>query len=361
MSVYRDRRSRSWRFRKTIVLPDGKKQRISGTPQIDSKVAAEAAERAAIERALSGEPTNTPAQEVPTVNEFSETFLELSGVDNRASTVTQKEAALRLHILPLLGELHLDQVGYAEIQDLKVAIIQKKLAKKTANNCLTILRRLLAVAKKRGLITTVPEVEWLRLPAPEFDFLDFEEGGRIIEGSSGEWRTMIVVALRTGLRQGELLGLRWEDVDLKAGKLMVRQSIVNGEVGPPKSGKAREVPLSDEARAELKAHRHLRGPLVFCRIDGEALTVANCRGPLAAACKKAGLRHVSWHVLRHSFASHLVMRGAPLKVVQELLGHSTIMMTMRYAHLAPEVSRDAVQLLDRRGNHLPTAQDREAK
>jgi site-specific recombinase XerD len=68
--------------------------------------------------------------------------------------------------------------------------------------------------------------------------------------------------------------------------------------------------------------------------------------PLYRACRKAGLRKVGWHTLRHSFASHLVMRGEPLKSVQELLGHSSITTTMRYAHLSPNVCRDAVNNLD---------------
>ena len=64
------------------------------------------------------------------------------------------------------------------------------------------------------------------------------------------------------------------------------------------------------------------------------------------SCRKAGLREIGWHVLRHTFASHLAMRGAPLKAIQELLGHATIQMTMRYAHLAPEVVNETVRLLD---------------
>jgi len=72
------------------------------------------------------------------------------------------------------------------------------------------------------------------------------------------------------------------------------------------------------------------------------------------ACRQAGLRKITWHVLRHTFASHLVMRGVPLKAVQELMGHATIEMTLRYSHLSPEVGRGAVQLLDRHGNGMAT-------
>ena len=87
---------------------------------------------------------------------------------------------------------------------------------------------------------------------------------------------------------------------------------------------------------------------MFCGDDGSLLTSESCKWPLWRACKRAGLRRIGWHVLRHTFASHLVMRGAPLKAVQELLGHSTMEMTMRYSHLSPDVRRDAVALLDRR-------------
>jgi integrase len=98
----------------------------------------------------------------------------------------------------------------------------------------------------------------------------------------------------------------------------------------------------------LKEHRHLRGELVFCRNDGRMLSKAECKRPLWRACKRAGLRRIGWHVLRHTFASHLVMRGASLRVVQELLGHASIEMTMRYAHITVDAKRAAVELLDQR-------------
>jgi integrase len=134
----------------------------------------------------------------------------------------------------------------------------------------------------------------------------------LLEALDGEWRTLILVALRTGMRQGELRALRWQDVDLVAGRIFVRQNIVRGHVGTPKSGKPREIALGEEVRVALKAHRHLRGPLVFCDMGGHVLTKGEMKHPLWRARKKAGLRPIGWHVLRHTFASHLAMRGAPL-------------------------------------------------
>lgn len=159
------------------------------------------------------------------------------------------------------------------------------------------------------------------------------------------------------MRLGELLALRWDDIDLVAKRLTVWQNVSRGELTTPKNHKRREIPLGDQVNAALKGHRHLRGEFVFCQAGGKRLTKGECKHPLLRTCKRAGLRSVGWHVLRHTFASHLVMRGQPLKVVQELLGHSTIKMTERYAHLSPDVGRDAVRLLDRRepSSHAHTA------
>jgi len=90
---------------------------------------------------------------------------------------------------------------------------------------------------------------------------------------------------------------------------------------------------------------------VFCDEQGRPFTATRMRSELRRICKRAGLRRIGWHVLRHSFASHLVMRGVALAVVQKLMGHSSIVVTQRYAHLAPQVVRDVVLIFDR-PNHV---------
>lgn len=347
-----------WYYRRWVRFPDGGRERIFGVPSTfglpNTKVGALEAERCAVEKALRGKPAVVEPQtrrEIPTVKEFAVHFMAVANADNRPSSAESKQTILDRHLLPLLGGKRLGEVRFADIEDVKLALLGKprELAPKTVNNVLTVLRALLDAAKRREVIAAVPEIPWCETAPPEFDFLDFDEADRLIGTARDEWRCMVLVAARTGMRQGELLGLRWEDVDLLAGKLTLRQAIVRGRVGQPKSGKPREIPLSAEALAALKGQRHLRGELVFCDQAGHPLTKGECKHPLWSACKRAGLRRIGWHVLRHTFASHLAMRGAPLKVIQELLGHATITMTMRYAHLAPEVSREAVKLLDRSG------------
>jgi integrase len=283
-----------------------------------------------------------------TVSAMAEHVLAAGDLRNKYSTTKAKRQILRDHVEPALGALPVTLVTYAVIEDFKVALGRKSLSAKTINNVLTVLRHLLSVAKKRGELAEIPPVEWLPVEKPGFDFLDFDEAARLFTAAAKEpeWYAMIMVAARAGLRQGELLGLRWDDVDLVAGRLTIRRAIVRGKLTTTKSKKHREVALGDDLAAALKAHRHLRGLHVFCDAAGAPFTSGACKHPLWRLCRRAGLRRIGWHVLRHTFASHLVMRGAQLKAVQELMGHATIQMTMRYAHLAPHVTRDAVRLLD---------------
>ena len=306
--------------------------------------------------AVTPAPAEPAKPAVPTVKDFVPVYLASSKLDNKISWYQSKAHILGLHVVPRLGDLRLDEITFSVIEDLKIALAETRngrvkramrlLNPKTINNVLTTLRHMLQVARKRGLIDRLPEILRMKAAPSKFDFLTFEESERLVAHAEGQWKTMIIVALRTGLRRGELLGLRWEDVDLVRGRLFVQQSYVRGVFGTPKSGKPREVPLSNQARHALEAHRHTRSERVFCDAQGRPFKMGIMLSKLWRMCRLAGLRQIGWHVQRHTFASHLVMRGVAIRAVQEMMGHASIVITQRYAHLAPEVSRDAVQLLD---------------
>ncbi len=328
---------------------DGTVQRVQQTSQVQTRRGAEHQERQLRESLLKGT-YGKETKQVASVEEFSTKFLTHAKTNNKYSTLKTKGDILRKHLLPAFGKTRLDKVSPYQIEAYKGRKLDEGLSSKTINNQLTVLRKLLSLAVDWRELDHVPKVAWMRVPKPDFDFLSFEEADRLIAAAEPDWRPMILVALHTGLRIGELTALQWDCVELVAGRVFVKRSAYRGRIGSPKNGRSREVPLSDTVRRALREHRHLRGPWVFCTPDGNMLNAYNsCQNAIARQCRRAGLRSIGWHTLRHSFASHLVMKGTPLKVVQELLGHATIEMTMRYSHLSPEISANAVKVLDSRG------------
>ena len=319
-------------------------RRIRETSPVNTRRGAEARERELREALQDG---TYDKEAAPTLGEFQEDFLAYSVSNNKPATVYEKQMALKNHLVPAFGKKKLDTIGLAEVERFKAEKLTSGLDKKSVNNLLGVLRKLLNLAVEYGKLTHAPKVKALKTEHKPYRFLDFEEMERFVAASEPQWTPFLVTALKTGLRVGELLALKWEDLDLVAGRLVVRRSLWRKQEGLPKGGRCREVPLSDLAIATLKAHRHLRGPYVFCEADGSRLNHNRVKELVPRTCKRAGLaKRLTTHDLRHTFASHLVMRGVSLKAVQELLGHATIDMTMRYAHLSPEVNREAVQRLD---------------
>jgi len=191
-----------------LKLPDGSRQRISGTAarHCNTKVAAHQAMLDHIEHLRRSGAVEPKRKELsPRFSEFADQFLAIAKTKNKLSEVQRKEMIVRCHLAPTFENRRLEQIGYAEIQDYVTQKV-KTHAPKTVNNHLTVLRRLLVVAKKRGLIEAVPEIEWLKAAQPDFDFFDFDEADRLVGAADGEWKVMIVIALKTGMRQGELIG-----------------------------------------------------------------------------------------------------------------------------------------------------------
>ena len=159
-----------------------------------------------------------------------------------------------------------------------------------------------------------------------------------ISGYADHITPMVLIALNTGVRQGELFSLTWEQVDLRLKTFNVLAAHAKGNA-------SRSVPLNDEALAVLQSIRP-KEPSGWCsQVQSPAGEFDNVRKAWREVTEDAKLPDLRWHDLRHDFASQLVMRGVPLYVVQKLLGHATPAMTQRYAKLAPGALADAVNML----------------
>ena len=168
-------------------------------------------------------------------------------------------------------------------------------------------------------------------------YLETEEINNLLSACPSWFRKIVETFILTGLRRSELFHLRWDDIDSLARTVHILK---------PKTGKARELPVSPRLDKLLRSiPRHISSPYVFCKATGEAYR--DLRESLKAAVKEADLeKHVTLHTLRHTFASQMVMAGVDLLTVSELLGHSSLEMTQRYAHLSPGHKARAMALLE---------------
>lgn len=350
MPSYKSKKDGRWRYRFAF-----RNKRYSGSTAkaYNTQRAADMLERRHLElleaRRFTGK--------MPTVAEFSVQFLAFQETNTKQLTYTLHETIVRVHVIPHVGKEPLEQLDTAKVVQLMLTW-REKAAPRTVNTRTGVVLRMLALGVEWGILARVPKVKLLKIEEDHPRFLSDAEGAELAEAAGKQrkpaghrWRTMVIVALRTGLRIGELRGLKWADVELDNGLLRVRRTdpgIPDLDPNAPKGNRPRTVPLTDDAIAALRAWRELvparpsdyvfPGDTVWRdeRAD-RGMSETGCQRAIRAAVTKAGIANgseVSWHTLRHTFASQLVMRGVPLRAVQELLGHASIRQTERYAHLA---------------------------
>jgi integrase len=243
---------------------------------------------------------------------------------------------LKQHLIPMLGEKKLDAITTESVQSVKHELQTK--SPKTVNNVLTVLGVLIKKAVEWGVIERMPcTIRLLPITRTSAAFYDFDDYQRLVEAAAEfEMETYLLVLLGgdAGLRLGEMMALEWDDVDLQKRQLCVQHSEWKGHVTSPKGGRLRYVPLTERLAAALKTHRHLRGKRVLVQSTGEPLTMKIVQARVARAARTAKVRP-GIHILRHTFCSHLAMRGAPARAIQELAGHQDLKTTQRYMHLSP--------------------------
>jgi integrase len=297
---------------------------------------------------------SSKAKPTPTFQQFvEERWWPKYPAGKTQATIGGVEKLLRLYLKPALGPLKLTEITTEVVEHFLATVKRKRskkdLSRKTVKHMRALLRMILAAAVRWEELGKLPDLPAVKVKQAPWDYLNSEESAKLLQAAlTDDERTALLFALRTGARAGEQIALQWGDIDWMSRKVCFRRSMTYGVTGPTKSGKERRIPLSPELLHALKEHRLRVGghEHVFCDGAGRALTLERLHSIVWGACRRAGLRKVRWHDLRHSFASQLVVANVPLARVQEYLGHSTITMTMRYAHLAPETAGAQLDVLD---------------
>jgi integrase len=332
-----------------VRLPDGTRYRERVKAPVQSRSGAKrwGEER---ERFLAIHGPQQPKKEVPTLEDFETRFISDHIEANRLkpSTAASYKSRLELHIRPALGRLRLDEIDKQAEQQLKAAM--RKFDPKTINDTLGVLSRLLSCAVEWDVIDAAPRFAKLKTQQPEIDFLDFADYEQLVAGARKADPSVFAFVLlggEAGLRRGEIIALEQTDVDHKRGQLTIARSDWCGQIGSPKGGKTRRVPMTKRLAEAMRAIRHLRGPRAFYKRDGEPVGAVTLRSWMERAERAGGLP-VNGHIhrLRHTFCSHLAMRGAPARAIQELAGHADLSTTMRYMHLSPASLNQAIGLLE---------------
>lgn len=287
-------------------------------------------------------------QREPTFGEFAPRWFHEYVVPNgKPSTQDSRKRILFPSLVPFFGKVRISEITANDIERYKAHLLKEGLARRTVNERLVVLNSCIAIAYKwLELKGTPPEITWLKCPPPTTDYLSFSESELLLSNAEGVVRELVLTALKTGMRLGELIGLQWGDIDWENRLISVRHSWCNcaQALGSPKNNNIRYINMTTDLHEVLRKRRQATG-FVFTDANGN-FNHSQLNRKLKRVCEKAGLRPIGWHTLRHTFASHLVIRGAPLPVVQKLLGHSSIEMTMRYTHLAPSTLQTAIDLLD---------------
>lgn len=270
--------------------------------------------------------------------DYAADYLEYSRANKRNYG---RECYTMRHLLKAFGDRWLGEVTVWLVEQYK-ASRRALVAPATVNRELTLLKHMFtkAIDWEKARTNPVKAVKLLREANTRVRFLTDDEEARLLGACSPNLRPLVIAALHTGFRRGELLSLRWCDVDFENG-------LVTVEAGYTKNGERRSVPLSRTLRTILEHHRQEQAETEHVFHTRRGSRYVSAATTFKKSVERAGLTNFRFHDLRHTFASRLVMGGQDIRTVQELLGHKSITMTLRYSHLSPTHRAKAVAILDR--------------
>jgi len=309
----------------------------------------------------------------PTFKEVSKRYINLveKNPELAKRTKTKYSGILKNHIAPAFGKKKVSEITRADLMDFFIKERSKGVSRSGIESRLAVINGVLKRAMSEGVINYLPttgikEEMRLKKKKPTPDPLNFDESETVLETISQNYikfypyiYPLVFTAFRSGLRIGELAGLKWADVDFRSKYIHIRHSF-DGGYGPPKGNKTRKVDLSDTLADVLKDHRKMQmsagmrlglGDVpepVFCDPKGQPLKPNQIRRIWIRILKKAEIRHHKFHSTRATFASQLLSRGADIYYVSKQLGHHSVKITeAQYLKWIPEDGKTAqVNLLD---------------
>lgn len=303
-----------------------------------------------------------------TVGQYLEHWLESTRPSLRPRTWLRYEQLLRLHVVPEIGKVRLVRLSPQHLQRLYAGRLEAGLSPASVVQLHAVLRRALGQATKWSLVArnVASLVTPPRIERREMATLSPEQTRTLVEAAAGDrLEALYVLAINTGMRQGELLALRWTDVDLDAGALHVRATLQRTREGfvftePKTTSSRRQVALTRAAVEALRRHRARQlqwrieaiawedNDLVFANEVGQPLDgTAVLRRSFYPLLERSNLPRIRFHDLRHTAATLLLGQGVHPKIVSEMLGHSQIAITLDlYSHVTPTMQRQAVEALE---------------
>lgn len=295
---------------------------------------------------IEGKLNPAKSRKSPRFDAFAEDYLGWSKANKKPRSYERDGTSL-VALRPFFSGKTLADITPWLIEKYKKERKEKGKSNQTVNLELACLKTLFskAVTWKKATENPVKEVKMLRVNNARVRFLDDEEERQLLAECKGYLHDILVTALHTGFRRNELLSLRPEDVDFARGLVSVR-------AGYAKNGEGRSVPMSTVLQGILlRLFREAKASGssgLFRNHQGATLGAYALRASFQNAVKRARIEDFHFHDLRHTFASRLIMAGVDIRTTQELMGHKTIAMTLRYSHLSPDHKRKAIQALEDR-------------
>lgn len=274
-----------------------------------------------------------------TLEEFAKEYLIYKKNSTQQNTHCRNELSVNLHLVPYFGKEFLFNITPHKSFSYQNERLKEGVCNATVNREISCLKNLLntAVVWKRIKVNPIKDIPKLKEPPGRLRYLALDEINTLLAycpDPPNPLRAIVTVALTTGMRKGEILGLKWDYIRFENRHIILPNT---------KNNTVRVVPMNGPLIKALEELPRL-SEYVFGMAAGKH--IGDIKKGFTAACKRAGIENFRFHDLRHTYASHLAMRGVHMRALQELLGHKNIQMTQRYSHLSPEQLQGAVKLLD---------------